>query len=61
MRNLAFVIWVLGGLLVYDITLYLQFLTGEAYSDITELIFLLVYFTLLGIVGGLLYESKEEK
>jgi hypothetical protein len=60
-RNLAFVIWMLGWSLLSTISSYLQYLTKKTYSEETELFAAIIMIIIWIWIGKLLYEPCNNK
>lgn len=59
MRNLVFVIWMLGWSISRDLSEYLQFLRGKTYPETVEGIAAFTWLVAWIWVGVLLYEKKK--
>ncbi len=57
MRNLSFVIWVLGGMFVLDFSVLVHYIVHGKEPEIT--VFSLVVLALYFIIAFILFESKE--
>ena len=58
MRNLAFVIWMIGWPAGYSFSEYLGYLRGKSYSEGVEVLNALIFVIIWVAIGILLYENK---
>ena len=61
MKNLPFVVWMLGFPLFSSVSDYLTFLQGKIYSDTVEAIMTLISLIIWGFVGYKLYEPHKNE
>lgn len=62
MKNLAFVLWMLGWPIVVNINEYLYYLTtNKVYSDETEFVSAIINLIIWIGIGVRLYEKKEKE
>jgi len=59
MRNLPFVLWMIGYLLVVSVRDYLSYLQGDRFSSTVEGIAALFILVIWVYVGTLLYEKRH--